>query len=155
MCHLPCSKVRTDKRQPVHLLSILSLDTYIYTFVESFCLMHQSIPPAPSPTSGYCWEFAHLVSPGGGAFGCRWNWLMHKRKLTTSTLMVTRCSPVKYTSAWFKLILQPKYMVTLPKDSLFVCVSRLVHWTVVCEQAVGGKSVCKESGGASGFCYQA
>ena len=39
-------------------------------------------------------------------------------------------------------------MVTLPKDSLFVCVSRLVHWSVVCEQAVGAKSVCKESGGS-------
>ena len=46
-------------------------------------------------------------------------------------------------------------MVTLPKDSLFVFVSRLVRLTVLCEQAVGGKSVCKERGGASGFCYEA
>ena len=30
--------------------------------------MHQSIPPAPSSPPGYCWAFARLVSPGGGAF---------------------------------------------------------------------------------------
>ena len=35
--------------------------------------MHQSIPPAPStppplPPPGYCGAFAHLVSPGVGAF---------------------------------------------------------------------------------------
>ena len=34
--------------------------------------MHQSIPPAPAPSppppTGYCGEFARLVSPGGGAF---------------------------------------------------------------------------------------
>ena len=33
--------------------------------------MHQSIPPAPSPTPPpprYCGTFTHLVSPGGGAF---------------------------------------------------------------------------------------
>ena len=32
--------------------------------------MHQSIPPAPSPSfpPGYCGAFARLVSPGGGAF---------------------------------------------------------------------------------------
>ena len=34
--------------------------------------MHQSIPPAhsppPPPLPGYCWAFALLVSPGGGAF---------------------------------------------------------------------------------------
>ena len=32
-------------------------------------VMHQSIPPAPSPCPpGYCGAFARLVSPGGGAF---------------------------------------------------------------------------------------
>ena len=33
-------------------------------------IMHQSIPPAPSPPPppGYCGAFARLVSPGGGAF---------------------------------------------------------------------------------------
>ena len=32
-------------------------------------VMHQSIPPAPSPRPpGYCGAFARLVSPGGGAF---------------------------------------------------------------------------------------
>ena len=32
-------------------------------------VMHQSIPPAPSPPPpGYCGAFARLVSPGGGAF---------------------------------------------------------------------------------------
>ena len=34
-------------------------------------LMHQSIPPAPSPpppTLGYCGAIARLVRPGGGAF---------------------------------------------------------------------------------------
>ena len=32
-------------------------------------LMHQSIPPAPSPPPpGYCGTFASLVSPGDGAF---------------------------------------------------------------------------------------
>ena len=37
-------------------------------FVKNF-VMHQSIPAAPSPShTGLLREFAHLVSPGGGAF---------------------------------------------------------------------------------------
>ena len=35
---------------------------------ERISLIHQSIPPAPSPSPGYCGAFARLVSTGGGAF---------------------------------------------------------------------------------------
>ena len=38
--------------------------------LNNIVLMHQSVPPAPSPPPpwGYCGAFARLVSPGGGAF---------------------------------------------------------------------------------------
>ena len=35
---------------------------------ERISLIHQSIPPAPSPSPGYCGAFARLVSTGCGAF---------------------------------------------------------------------------------------
>ena len=38
---------------------------------HSYCIMHQSIPAAPSvppPPPGYCRAFARLVSPWGGTF---------------------------------------------------------------------------------------
>ena len=41
---------------------------FLHKFNQIFRVMHQSIPPAPSPTPGNCGAFARLVSPGGGAF---------------------------------------------------------------------------------------
>ena len=39
-------------------------------YADGGMIMHQSIPPAPSPSPppGYCGAFARLVSPRGGAF---------------------------------------------------------------------------------------
>ena len=37
--------------------------------LRKYCIMHQSIPAAPSPPPpGYCGAFARLISPGGEAF---------------------------------------------------------------------------------------
>ena len=41
---------------------------FLHKFNQIFRVMHQSIPPAPSPTPGNCGAFARLVSSGGGAF---------------------------------------------------------------------------------------
>ena len=58
------------------ITELLSKVTTFWKHHNFSSLMHQSIPhrppsfapPPPPPTQGYCRAFAHLVSPGGGAF---------------------------------------------------------------------------------------
>ena len=57
------------------MLDLKDTASFMYTMIVYFTwdgfgeVMHQSIPPAPTPPPpGYCGAFARLVSPGGWAF---------------------------------------------------------------------------------------